>query len=93
MIYTPPIEQSDWSECYNDGAILNACTGTHFSVHLQVLYLAISFGCTRFYCWQIRFHSHIWKKHLGIKIKIVFCSTALTYEVTESFEWLQTDTV
>ena len=61
-----------------------------FSVHLQVLCLAISFGCTRFYCWQIRFHCHIWKKHLGIKIKIVFCSTAITYEVTKSFEWLQT---
>ena len=24
------------------------------------------------------------------KIKIVFCSTAVTYEVTKSFEWLQT---
>ena len=23
LIYTPPIEQSDWLECYNHGTIIN----------------------------------------------------------------------
>ena len=33
MIYTPPIEQSDWSECYNHGTSLNSTPTPHSPTH------------------------------------------------------------